>query len=281
MKKYRLAFSIIGTISPRMAAKTFLHFFSKPPRRTFRHHHLTLRQSAAESNTPLTAYAFSKQQINVKTYSWGNSGPRILLLHGWGGSALDFGHMVNTLVDNGYQVISFDQPAHGFSTGKNSNMIQWMHVIRAILEKYPGIYGIIGHSFGGLAATLTLAREQVYVPKLIIIAASISAPAIFDEAYDLMQLDNKVRKVIPGIVREKLKDDIATMDMHQQFRQVKTNRMLFIYDENDEIISPKQSAYFLEQHPEVEGFAIRGEGHYKIIRDQQVLDKIVNYLQEK
>jgi esterase/lipase len=278
MKKYRLAFSIIGSISPRMAAKTFLHFFSKPPRRTFRSHHLTLRQAATESNTPLTAYAFSKQQINVKTYTWGKTGKKVLLLHGWGGSALDFGHIVNTLVENGYQVISFDQPAHGFSTGKNSNLIQWMHVIRAFLDIHADIYGIIGHSFGGLAATLTLAREQVHIPKLIIMAPSISAPAIFDDAYDQMGLDKKVRKAIPGIVQETLKDDLSAMDMHKQFKSVKTDGMLFVYDENDEIIPPKQSAYFLAQHPEVEGFKIRGEGHYRIIRDKQVLDKLVGYL---
>lgn len=278
MKKYKLAFSIIGSISPRMAAKTFLHFFSKPPKRSFRQHHLTLREAATETDTPLTAYAFSKQQIKVKTYTWGAGEKKVLLLHGWGGSALDFSHLIKTLVEHNYQVISFDQPAHGFTGGKNSNLIQWMHVITSFLETYKGLYAIIGHSFGGLAATLTLAREQVYVPKLIIMASSISAPAIFDDAYDQLGLNNKVRKVIPGIVQDTLKDDLLSMDMHKQFKSVKVDRMLFIYDENDEIISPRKSEYFLQQHPEVEGFKIQGEGHYRIIRDPQVLTKIMAFL---
>ncbi len=278
MKKYKLAFSIIGSISPRMAAKTFLHFFSKPPKRSFRQHHLTLRESATETDTPLTAYAFSKQQIKVKTYTWGEGDKKVLLLHGWGGSALDFSHLIQTLVEHNYQVISFDQPAHGFTSGKNSNLIQWMHVITAFLDTNKDLYAIIGHSFGGLAATLTLAREKVYIPKLIIMASSISAPAIFDDAYDQLGLNNKVREVIPGIVQDTLKSDLMSMDMHKQFRSVKVDHMLFIYDENDEIIPPKQSEYFLLQHPEVEGFKIRGEGHYRIIRDPQVLAKILAFL---
>jgi hypothetical protein len=79
-------------------------------------------------------------------------------------------------------------------------------------------------------------------------------------------------------VQDTLKDDLLSMDMHKQFRSVKVDHMLFIYDENDEIISPKQSEYFLEQHPEVEGFKIRGEGHYRIIRDPQVLTRITSFL---
>lgn len=278
MKKYKLVFSIIGSIAPQMAAKTFLHFFSKPPKRSFRQHHLTLKESATETETPLTAYAFSKQQIKVKTYTWGSGDKKILLLHGWGGSALDFSHMIKTLADHHYQVISFDQPAHGFTQGRNSNLVQWMHVITAFLDRYPDLYAIIGHSFGGLAAALTLAREKVHLPKLIILTPSVSAPVIFDDAYNMLGLNERVRKAVPGIVLNTLKDDLMEMDMHKQFNAIKVDHMLFIYDENDEVIPIERSEQFLAQHHEVESFRISGEGHYRIIRDPQVLAKILSFL---
>ena len=40
--------------------------------------------------------------------------PGVLFLHGWGGSPFDFKDMIAALVSAGYEVITFDAPAHGF-----------------------------------------------------------------------------------------------------------------------------------------------------------------------
>jgi pimeloyl-ACP methyl ester carboxylesterase len=279
MKRYQFALSVLGNISPRIAARTFIRFFSTPPRRAFRDHHLTLRKAAVETDTPLTTYAFSKEPINVKTYTWGQGDKKIILLHGWGGSALDFGQLVQTLVEHGYQVISFDQPAHGFSEGKSSNLVQWMHIIASFLQIEKSVYAIIGHSFGGLAATLTLAREKIHLSRLVIMASSISTPDIFNQAYDQFDLHPKVRNAVPGLIQDSLREDIHDLDINKQFDAVNVDRMLFVYDENDAVISPAVSENFLSQHPEIERFKINGDGHYRIIRDPQVLEKIVVFLQ--
>jgi pimeloyl-ACP methyl ester carboxylesterase len=53
----------------------------------------------------------------IAVYHWGKGGRRILLVHGWGGKAAQFFSFVGPLLDAGFEVIAFDAPAHGASSG--------------------------------------------------------------------------------------------------------------------------------------------------------------------
>jgi pimeloyl-ACP methyl ester carboxylesterase len=53
----------------------------------------------------------------VAVYRWGKADRRILLVHGWGGKAAQFFSFVGPLLESGFEVIGFDAPAHGLSSG--------------------------------------------------------------------------------------------------------------------------------------------------------------------
>jgi alpha-beta hydrolase superfamily lysophospholipase len=56
----------------------------------------------------------------LATWSYGK-GPTILLVHGWNGHAAQLRAFVSPLVDAGYRVVAFDQPAHGQSSGARTH----------------------------------------------------------------------------------------------------------------------------------------------------------------
>jgi alpha-beta hydrolase superfamily lysophospholipase len=58
------------------------------------------------------------------------------------------------LVKKGYEVIAFDAPAHGDSSGKTANAFQYRDAIKAVYEKFGPMHSFIAHSFGGLALSL-------------------------------------------------------------------------------------------------------------------------------
>jgi predicted alpha/beta-fold hydrolase len=274
IRLFRLYFRILGPVFTRPMATRFLRMFTTPPRRTFREPQMNLKAAARESITTVTAYAFDDSKIGVKTYAWGHGARKALLLHGWAGSALDFGAMVNMLTDNGYEVISFDQRAHGFSAGKITNLIQWIHIIRQFLRIYPGIEIVIGHSLGGLAGTLALSREQQRVSHLVLIAPLISSMFAFESGFRLLGIGKKVQAVVPQIVMEGYHEDVHELTLHTEAEKVNAGQVLLIYDTTDAIISVPDTEDFLRKHPNVASMKITAEGHYRIIRDQQVLDHI-------
>src|SRR5262245_12337611 len=54
----------------------------------------------------------------------GSNGPAVLLMHGWGGSRAQMTGFVDPLLFAGYRVVAYDQPAHGDSTGKITNLLE-------------------------------------------------------------------------------------------------------------------------------------------------------------
>lgn len=272
-----LFFTTIGRIFTKTAARVFINLFTKPPGRAFREPHLALKAAAAETTIMVSSYAFDESKTGVRTYIWGTGNKTVLLLHGWAGSAVDFGAMVNMLTEEGYRVISFDQPAHGFSEGKNTNLIQWIYIIRQFLRLYD-ISIVIAHSLGGLAATIALAREQKKVSHHILIAPLISSIWAFEDAFRQLRIGEPVSTLVPQMVLNNYKEDVRTLDLPTHISNVQAEQVLLIYDTTDVVISVPQTERFLHEHPEVQVCKITAEGHYRIIRDEEVLLRIKNSL---
>ena len=67
--------------------------------------------------------------------TWGESGPAVLLMHGWGGARAQMTGFVNPLLSAGYRVVAYDQPAHGESDGKLTNLLEIAPTMDLIKEK--------------------------------------------------------------------------------------------------------------------------------------------------
>src|SRR5512147_1617576 len=65
---------------------------------------------------------FEGGELAVTT--WGNSDPTVLLMHGWGGARAQMTGFVDALLFAGYRVVAYDQPAHGQSDGKMTNILE-------------------------------------------------------------------------------------------------------------------------------------------------------------
>src|SRR5512134_2629570 len=50
--------------------------------------------------------------------------PSVLLMHVWGGARAQMTGFVDPLLFAGYRVVAYDQPAHGESAGKMTNLLE-------------------------------------------------------------------------------------------------------------------------------------------------------------
>jgi pimeloyl-ACP methyl ester carboxylesterase len=81
------------------------------------------------------------------------------------------------LLEKGFMVISFDAAAHGKSSGKTINIVEYIKTIEAITEAFGSFKSAIGHSFGGMGL-LNTAAKNTFLKSLVAIGSGDKVEAI-------------------------------------------------------------------------------------------------------
>ncbi|MGH8528255.1 MAG: alpha/beta fold hydrolase [Nevskiales bacterium] len=104
---------------------------------------------------------------------WG-SGPRVYLVHGWGGSGTQLSMFVPLLLESGYSVVSFDVLGHGASApgpmgrGQGS-ILDFSESLKAVIAELGPAHAIIAHWLGSTAVARAL-RDGVAADRLVFLA---------------------------------------------------------------------------------------------------------------
>lgn len=164
---FRVAFHWLGPLFPALLARLMERlWFQVHPRPVSAREDRWLR-AARESSL-----AFETEKLAL--YRWGE-GPKVLLLHGWGGRASQLGAFAQPLVDAGFGVLAIDAPAHGRSPGRATSIFQIAEAVLALDREHGPFAAAITHSFGGMC--LGVAVEGGFRVER---AALICAPAGMD-----------------------------------------------------------------------------------------------------
>jgi alpha-beta hydrolase superfamily lysophospholipase len=271
-------FMVAGNIAPETTIRILVRLLFTPKRLPLKPAHIECLHQAEKFEFEVGEFQNPEKKLKLAFYSWGKGTKIILLVHGWDARALDFYRMIPELVAAGYQVLAFDGPAHGKSEGEKSNLIDFKEVVNQVSLRLEKPYGIIGHSMGGAAATFALMDFDIAVEKLITIAIPIVSRRFFDEVFSVMKVPRKMREAFFKGYKQEMGDSIDRYDLLQRTDKIKARDMLMIYDENDEIVNSKDVKQFLSHHPEVKQVNAKDAGHYRIIRDKNVIKEVVAFL---
>ena len=118
LKYIRTKFKILSAISKRKTAEKAFILFCTPQYRN--------RKKLPKIFSEAESVRFSFHNYHIQGYRWNTSSDkRILILHGFESSVVNFDHYIRPLIRKGYCVLAFDAPAHGRSTGKVVNVLDY------------------------------------------------------------------------------------------------------------------------------------------------------------
>ena len=130
--------------------------------------------------------------MELQTYNWPGERPTVLLLHGWESNSFRWRNLINYLLKENFNVVAFDAPAHGKSTGKILNVPLYAECTEHIFKKFKPRY-IVAHSVGGTTAVYHQYQYNTNsVEKLVTIGSPSELSEIMGHYQQMLKFNNRV-----------------------------------------------------------------------------------------
>jgi pimeloyl-ACP methyl ester carboxylesterase len=209
---------------------------------------------------------------DLAIWVWG-SGPRILLVHGWGGHAGRLTAFLPSLLEAGFGVATFDAPAHGISRGRLATLPDFaesLALVAGVLEPV----GLVGHSMGAAACALAMRRG------LAVRSAVLLAPPADPEAYTLryaryLRLSSAAADSMKDRLQRRYGVRFVDLRLAGDAPAVPT---LVIHDRRDKRVPLRDGIAITKTWPCAQLVVTQGLGHHRILRSPVVIRRAVVHL---
>ena len=213
---------------------------------------------------------------SVVTYEYGKSERKILLVHGWSGRGTQLFKIADELIKNGYSTVSFDAPAHGKSSGKSTIMSEFIASILEIEKQFGPFDFTIGHSLGGMSV-LNAIKDGFQVNKAIVIGSGDIVQDILDDFIAKIGLKQEISEHLRERFEEKYQVKMNDFSAYKAAQEVKIP-VLVIHDNNDPEVPVKAGIHIHKNLKNGTLYLTEGLGHRKILGNQNVIRKILDFI---
>jgi pimeloyl-ACP methyl ester carboxylesterase len=272
LKYIRTKFKLLSSLSKQRAAEKAFRLFITPQHRNKK------KLPPAFEKAEQLQFAFKGN--TVRGYRWNKGGEKkLLILHGFESSVVNFDRYVKPLVKKGYEVLAFDAPAHGRSTGRTITVIDYKDLVHYIYDHYGPIDAFITHSFGGL--TLSLAIEEIPHDenmKMVLIAPAAETKTAIDNFFRLLKLDQDVRGEFEKLITRMSGKEPDWYSISRVAPKIRA-QVLFLQDRDDHMTPITDVEPIMKkQYPNFKFIISEGLGHRRIYRDSHSLQAIMDFL---
>ncbi|MEN8124360.1 MAG: alpha/beta hydrolase [Bacteroidota bacterium] len=259
-------------LSKNLTVRFLAKIFETPPK--FK---IPEREIMMQESTKNETHHIPSIQKDIMVYTYGYSKKKVLLLHGWSGRGTQMHHLADKILENRMMVVTLDAPAHGLSSGKTTNMLEYLETIEFIEKKYGPFDAAIGHSWGGMTLLNAAARKS-NIKKLVIIGADDKISDVIKSFVKKFELSPILIDKMIKYYNKKLKFDINSFSSGNAAKKIKIPTFI-IHDSQDRFV-PVSSAYKIRQNIH-DGLLLitNGLGHHKIFKDKKVTQKIIEFIQ--
>ena len=264
---------LLQAISPKLVTLFAAKLFTTPIKHT-----IPKRELQMDKNSMQVKIIIPTIRKEIIVYQYGEGKKKVLLVHGWSGRGTQLVKIADELIQMGYQIISFDAPAHGKSQGKNTLMPEFIASILEIEKQFGQFEFAIGHSLGGMSI-LNAIKQNLKVKKAVIIGSGDIIQDIIDDFVKQLQLKPNITSLLKDHFEKKFGESMESYSSHIAAKEVKIPTLI-IHDKNDTDVDVKAAHNISNHLLNSELIITEGLGHRKILGNEKVINKIKEFLKE-
>ncbi len=267
-KAYGSYLNILAIFSKKKAAKKAFEIFTTvrkgqvlPPQKVFLD---TARKRFINS---------SKYRLQV--YHWPGKKETVLLVHGWESNTFRWRNLIAKLQEFDYNIIAFDAPGHGYSSGKELHLTLYADSIQRLITTY-NPHHLVAHSFGGMAVLFNEFRNNNDgIEKIVTIGSPSEFHEILAHYQKILGFNRHVLKAFENYIIERFGSPVAHFSS-SRFVAGSTKKGLILHDELDMLAPFHASENVHAQWKNSTFIRTRGLGHS--MHQPQINEKIVEFL---
>jgi pimeloyl-ACP methyl ester carboxylesterase len=268
----RASFAIGSKLAPQRTVDRAARLFATPFASS------RIRAQAAQGDDEMQRGWLQINGETIATYVWGDPvlQPYALLAHGWSSFGLRFLPWVAKLRALGYAVVTFDQPGHGYSSGKLCTLPEFTDTVHAIGQYYGEAALAIGHSLGG--AAVVLAQDEAWhARKLILVAPAIDMAAATGRFFRLVHLGENLREAFYLWLLRRTGVSVEQLQVHRHLPALGLPGLV-VHDLDDEDVPWGEGERYAQYWPGARLFTTQGLGHRRVLDAPEVIEAALAFV---
>lgn len=214
----------------------------------------------------------------VHTYTWGDprTRPYVLFAHGWSSHGTRFLPWVARLRAAGYAVVAFDQPAHGRSDGRRSNLPEFAHTLSAVAAAFGPAAALVGHSLGGAATAIAMA-EGLAAERVVLIAPAADPIAAVERFARVVGLPLRLCRRLVAMFEAMVGMPFTHLQAQHNAPRI-ARPALIVHDLEDREVPWEEGERYARFWPDSRLLSTVGLGHNRIAQDEAVIAAALRFL---
>ena len=166
--------------------------------------------------------------------------------------------------------------AHGESKGIITNIPELIKTLEELIQEWGPVEAILGHSGGGFASAYVVAQNR-QIKKLILISSFNKVTDVFKKYFEMIQLGEKARLLMLGYFTKLTGKKVQELSGELSAQAIRA-KTLVIHDRNDKEVQVEDSIDIAKNLKNGQLILTEGLGHRRILRDEMVINELVNFL---